>query len=109
MLMTRFAYLCFMVLILSLNGAALWAVFQAAPPIEAIVPAAFIVNLASWPLALIIAYRVGQVTGQEYLRKARTKDSAIHATGRVSEMRRAAVRFGNEGTHRTRLRFVEKV
>lgn len=79
MLMTRFAYLCFMILVLSLNGAALWAVFHAGQPIEAIVPGALIVNLASWPLAVIIAYRIGQVTGQEYLRKARAKVSAVHA------------------------------
>jgi hypothetical protein len=87
MLMTRFAYLCFTVLIFALNGVALWAVYRAAQPVDAIIPAALILNLVSWPLALIVAYRVGQVTGQEYFRKVRAKLAAAHAarSGRVTK------------------------
>jgi hypothetical protein len=84
MLMTRFVYLCITILIFALNGVALWAVYHAAQPIDAIVPAALIMNMASWPLALMVAYRVGQVTGQEYFRKVRAKVAAIN-TGRAAK------------------------
>jgi hypothetical protein len=40
---------------------------------ETFVTATLIINLISWPPAIVIAYRVGLVTGVEYFRKARAK------------------------------------
>ena len=77
MLMTRFVYLCATVLLVGLNGAALWAVSRSGLT-DTIVPATLVMNLICWPLALIVAYRVGQVTGQEYFRKVKTRLAAAH-------------------------------
>lgn len=71
MLMTRFVYLCATVFLLALNIAALLAVMHATQPSPAIVPGTLILNAVAWPLGLVVAYRVGQVTGVEYLRKVR--------------------------------------
>ncbi len=76
MLMTRLVYLSFTLIILAINGAALWAVMANVQSTSAIVPSALILNIVMWPLALVVAYRVGQVTGVEYLRKAKAKTSA---------------------------------
>ena len=78
MLMTRFAYLCATVIIIVLNGAAVVALYRSSAPVDTFVAATLIINLVSWPLAIVIAYRVGQVTGVEYFRKARAKVAAQH-------------------------------
>ncbi|WP_414463627.1 hypothetical protein [Hyphomicrobium sp. DY-1] len=61
----------FTLIILAINIAALWGVFRGSGEIAPVVPAALIINSVCWPLALVVAYRVGQVTGVEYFRKAR--------------------------------------
>lgn len=64
MLKTRFLLLSSSILIFILNGIALWHVLSTEPPLSPIVGAALIVNAVTWPLALTLAYRVGQVTGR---------------------------------------------
>jgi hypothetical protein len=71
MLMTRFVYLCATVFVLAFNIAALISVARAAQPSQAIVSGALILNSVAWPLGLIVAYRVGQITGVEFWRKGR--------------------------------------
>jgi len=77
MLMTRILYLIFTILVLALNGAALWALSPSAQGVSAIVPAALIVNAIAWPVALLVTYRIGQLTGVEYLRKVRARRAAL--------------------------------
>jgi len=79
MLMTRLVYLSFTLLILAINGAALWTALTSTQSASAIVPGALIINAVIWPLALVVAYRVGRVTGVEYLRKIKTKGSTARA------------------------------
>jgi hypothetical protein len=79
MLMTRLVYLSFTLLILAINGAALWTALNGIQSASAIVPGALIINAVMWPLALVIAYRIGQVTGVEYLRKIKAKASTARA------------------------------
>jgi len=62
MLMSRFLYLAATLLVLSLNGAALWTLTQEGQAMMGLVPAALIVNAVAWPLALFATYRIGQVT-----------------------------------------------
>lgn len=88
MLMTRLTYLLTTLILLALNGVALWAVLRGEQPIDAIVPAALIINLFAWPVALVVAYRVGQVTGVEYFRKVRTKIAALRAARGAAHSRR---------------------
>ena len=57
MLMTRIVYLSFTLIVLVLNFTALWAVRNNPHEIDAIVPAALLINAVAWPLALVIAYR----------------------------------------------------
>lgn len=64
MMKTRFLLVSSSGLILALNGLALWHVVRAEPPISPIVGAALVVNAVTWPLALALAYRIGQVTGR---------------------------------------------
>jgi hypothetical protein len=64
MLKARFLLASSSALILALNGFALWHVLRAEPPLSPIVGAALIVSAASWPLALALAYRIGQITGR---------------------------------------------
>jgi hypothetical protein len=79
MLMTRLVYLSFTLLILAINGAALWTALTSSQSASAIVPSALIINAVMWPLALVVAYRIGQVTGVEYLRKINAKSSTARA------------------------------
>ena len=67
MLMTRFLYSCFLLLLFGLNGSALWWLVDNAQPATSLVPAALIVN-TSPGRSLVITYRIGQVTGVEYRR-----------------------------------------
>jgi hypothetical protein len=50
-------------------------------PVEVIriVPAALVINALAWPLALVVTYRIGQVTGVEYLHSIRARPSARQA------------------------------
>jgi hypothetical protein len=80
MLMTRWLYISLTVFLVGLNIAALWALTGDTPEVNQLVPAALIINAISWPLALAIAYRVGQVTGVEYLRRRRAKSAALRAS-----------------------------
>lgn len=74
MLMTRILYVTLTLVMLALNGAALWALpEQTGSPI---VQTALVVNAVTWPIALMVAYRIGQVTGVAYLRKRRAALSA---------------------------------
>ncbi len=79
MLMTRLVYLSFSLIILAINGAALWAALSSIQSPSAIVPGALIINIVMWPIALVVAYRIGQITGVEYLRKTKAKTSAAGA------------------------------
>jgi hypothetical protein len=73
MLMTRFLYVALVATLLVLDGVAVWhAGFQSLPA------AALIVNAAVLPLALVIAYRLGQVIMVEKRRARRA--SAGRAT-----------------------------
>lgn len=64
MLMTRFLYLASSLLVLFLNGAALWYALSHDPAPARIEVAALVVNAVIWPLAIVIAYRIGQATGR---------------------------------------------
>jgi hypothetical protein len=88
MLMTRLVYLSVMLIILAVNGAALWAMLNGTHEVDAIVPAALIFNIVTWPLALVVAYRIGQVTGVEYFRQIRAKMAAARASRRTAPTRR---------------------
>ncbi len=76
MLMTRILYTSFLLFLLVLNGSALWWLAGTPQPVAGIVPAALIVNVVAWPLALVIAYRTGQFTSAEHWRKMRSKMGA---------------------------------
>jgi hypothetical protein len=80
MQMTRILYLILTSVVLTLNGAALWALSPSAQGVSAIVPAALIVNAIAWPVALAITYRIGQLTGVEYLRRVRARRAAKKAS-----------------------------
>lgn len=80
MLMTRVIYLTFVLVFGALNSAALWALSGSAQTVNPIVPAALIINTLMWPIALVVAYRIGQVTGVEYFRKVRARASALRAS-----------------------------
>jgi hypothetical protein len=88
MLMTRVVYLSFIVLLFVINGIALWTLFTDSHEVAAVVPAALIINTIAWPIALIIAYRIGQVTGVEYFRKVRARLAALRASRRGTPARR---------------------
>lgn len=62
MLMTRFLLIISTVLILAFNGLALWHVLGAEPRLSPVVAAALVVTAVAWPLALVMAYRIGQAT-----------------------------------------------
>lgn len=79
MLMTRLLYLVFTLILVVLNAAALWALPGSPIEVNRVVPAALIINALAWPLVLVIAYRIGQVTGVEYLRSLRAKAAAKKA------------------------------
>ena len=85
MLMTRLLFFTFTLIIIVLNGAALWTLSSNAQKIEAIVPTALIVSAVISPLALMIAYRIGQVTGVEYLRKMRAEVRAKATAARAPQ------------------------
>ena len=76
MLMTRLLYLALTVFLVGLNAAALVALSADAHDVSRIVPVALVVNAFTWPLALIVTYRIGQVTGLELLRKMRARAAA---------------------------------
>lgn len=67
MQMTRILFLIFVTIFLGLNVTALMATRQ--ETVAAIIPATLVINAVSWPIALVIAYRIGQTTGIAYLRK----------------------------------------
>jgi cation transport ATPase len=71
MLMTRILYVSLMAILLALNGSAVWEASSAKPAMNATVFAALLVNIIAWPIALVVAYRVGQFTGVERLHKSR--------------------------------------
>ncbi len=76
MLMTRILYASFLLFLFVLNGSALWWLASTPQPVAGIVPAALIVNVVAWPLALVIAYRTGQFTNEEHRRRMRAKMGA---------------------------------
>lgn len=78
MLMTRFLYLAVTLASVALNGAAL--ALLSGNGGAGIAQAALIANIVIWPVALYVSYRIGQVTGVEYLRKARERAVAIKAS-----------------------------
>lgn len=80
MLKTRLLYAIFTVFLVALNAAALWFASSDTHEINNIVAMALIINAVAWPLALVITYRIGQVTGFEYLRKIRARTAALKAT-----------------------------
>ncbi len=80
MMMTRVIYLTFVVVFVLLNGAALWALAGSSQSVSSIVPAALIINTLMWPITLVVAYRIGQVTGVEYLRKVKARAAAFRAS-----------------------------
>jgi hypothetical protein len=80
MLMTRLIYAIFTMLLVALNAVALWVVSSDAHNMNPIVPTTLVINAVAWPLALVITYRIGQVTGVEYLRKIRTRTAAIRTS-----------------------------
>ena len=80
MLMTRILYLIVTLLVLALNSAALWALPPSPQGVSAIVPVALLVNLIAWPVTLLVTYRIGQMTGLDYLRKIRARRAALKAT-----------------------------
>jgi hypothetical protein len=80
MLMTRVLYFTFTLIFVLLNGAALWSVLNSIQETNVLVPTALIVNAVTWPLALVVTYRIGQVTGVEYLRKRRAKAAKERAS-----------------------------
>ena len=88
MLMTRIVYLSFTLVVLALNCAALLAVRNSPHEIDAIVPATLLINALAWPLALVIAYRIGQVTGVEYFRQVRAKIATIRASRHAASPKR---------------------
>lgn len=77
MLMTRVIYLSFTLIFIAINGAALWAFQNRQQAGDIVVPAVLIINALTWPVALFVAYRVGQVTGVEYIRKMREKIAGV--------------------------------
>jgi hypothetical protein len=79
MQMTRILYLVFTLTLMVLNAAALWALYGGPVGVNRIVPAALIINALAWPLALAITYRIGQVTGVEYLHSVRARAAAKKA------------------------------
>jgi hypothetical protein len=79
MLMTRLLYLIFTVILVGLNAAAFLALPVSSVEVNRVVPAALIINALAWPLALVITYRIGQVTGIEYLRSVRARVAARKA------------------------------
>ena len=89
MLMTRIVYLSFTLVVLVLNCAALLAVRNSPHEIDAIVPAALLIDAMAWPLALVIAYRIGQVTGVEYFRQVRAKLAAMRASRHAAPPKRS--------------------
>ncbi len=91
MLMTRIVYLTFTSLTLALNLTALWSVLGGSAKVASVVPAALVINAVTWPLALMIAYRVGQVTGVEYFRKVRAKLVAMRRAGKRTAHERSFI------------------
>ena len=79
MLMTRLLYLIFTLILVALNAAAFWALPGGSVEVNRVVPAALIINAVAWPLALVVTYRIGQVTGVEYLRNVRARVAARKA------------------------------
>lgn len=79
MLMTRLLYLVFTLILVALNAAALWVLSGSPVEVNRVVPAALIINALAWPLALVITYRIGQVTGVEYLHSVQTRAAARKA------------------------------
>ncbi len=70
--MTRFLYVALVATLLVLDAAALWYADPRSLP-----AAALIVNAAVLPLALVIAYRLGQVIMVEKRRAARAKARTV--------------------------------
>ena len=79
MLMTRILYLTFTLILVALNAAALWALSGSPVEVNRVVPAALVINAMAWPVALVITYRIGQVTGVEYLNSVRASAAARKA------------------------------
>lgn len=77
--MTRIAYISLNVVMLALNGAAYLALSDIEQGVSPIVKTALVVN--AWPLALVIAYRIGQVTGIAYLRRRRARKLRSKSVG----------------------------
>lgn len=79
--MTRIAYISLSVVMLALNGAAYLALSDIEQGVSPIVKTALVVNALAWPLALVIAYRIGQVTGIAYLRRRRARKLRSKSVG----------------------------
>lgn len=77
MLMTRFLLITSSILILALNGTALWHVLSAEPPLSPIVGGALVATAAAWPLAIVFAYRIGQATAR--LASHKKRPEGLHA------------------------------
>ena len=79
MLMTRVLYLTVTIFFLALNGAALWYLANGDQSADTLVRIALIVNTITWPVALLMTYRIGQLTSVEYLRSGSAKKAALRA------------------------------
>jgi hypothetical protein len=81
MLTTRFLFAVSSLLICTLNVAALWQVLSSYEPVPSLAAAALVVNAVTWPLAILVAYRIGQAANAEARLKARSK--ARHLAARI--------------------------
>jgi membrane protein YdbS with pleckstrin-like domain len=79
MLMTRFLFTVASLLLCSLNAAALWQLLSTYEQAPSLAAAALVVNAVIWPLALVVAYRIGQATDAEAHRKAKAKARQLAA------------------------------
>lgn len=81
MQMTRFLFTVASLLLCSLNAAALWQLLSTYGPAPApsLAAAALVVNAVIWPLALVVAYRIGQATDAVAHRKAKARARQLAA------------------------------
>lgn len=80
MLMTRILFLAMSALMLVLDAAALWSISGAKESVGSVVPTALIVNAIALPAVMVMAYRIGQITGVAHFRKgAKGKDGGPRA------------------------------
>jgi len=71
MLMSRIVYISVAGILMTLNAAALALLIGGDSASRSVIMAALIINLLLWPLALVIAYRIGQATAALKAKAAR--------------------------------------